>query len=46
MHMDEGEIIRSYNQAKDKKKQIEILADLNAIKAAKMKKYLQEVGVI
>lgn len=46
MHMGEGEIIRSYKQSKDKKKQIEILADLNAIKPREMKQYLREVGVL
>lgn len=45
MHMTNGEIVRSYRTAKEKKKQIEILAELNACSTADIKKILVEEGV-
>lgn len=45
MHMTNGEIVRSYREAKEKKKQIEILAELNACTTADIKKILVEGGV-
>lgn len=46
MYMDDGEIIREYNQAKDKKKQIQILADLNNVHRKDMQMFLREAGVV
>lgn len=44
--MDKGEICRDYNAAKDKKRQIQILAELNACSKEEIMKILQEGGCI
>lgn len=45
MEMTNGEIITSYRQAKDKKKQIEVLADLNMCSKDEIVEILKEQGV-
>lgn len=40
MQMTENEILRSYNQAKDKKEQVKILADLNCCSKEDIQKIL------
>lgn len=44
MNMSESEILASYNQAKNPKKQIGVLADLNGCSRAAMRAKLQELG--
>lgn len=44
MQMTNEEIIKSYKEAKDKKKQIKILADLNTCDANVIKEILVEAG--
>ena len=46
MQMSNEEIIRHYNQAKDKKADIEILADLNLVKPEAIKKILGDAGLL
>lgn len=46
MIMPRDEIIRSYREAKKKKAQINILADLNRVSPKEMRAYLQEEGVL
>lgn len=45
MQMTDGEILRSYNNAESKSKQIGILADLNATTKDEIKKILLVNGV-
>lgn len=45
MHMTNGEIVKSYREAKEKKKQIEILAQLNACPVANIREILISEGV-
>lgn len=45
MYMTENEIVREYRSAKDKRHEIEILADLNATTADEIKKILKANGV-
>lgn len=45
MTMTENEILRSYQQAKNKKQQIEILADLNQVPKDTIKAILRENGI-
>lgn len=40
MHMDDGEIIRSYQAAKNHRDQVQILADLNNVSRPEMAKWL------
>lgn len=44
MHMDEGEIIRSYQAAKNHKEQVQVLADLNNVSRTEMAKWLIDHG--
>ena len=44
MKMTEDEIIRDYLEAKDKKKQVEILADMNLVTKKEMAQYLADHG--
>lgn len=46
MQMSNEEIIRHYNQAKNKKADIEVLADLNLVKPEVIKKILGDAGVL
>jgi len=46
MVMTDGEIIASYNQAENKKKQIAVLADLNATSRSEMELHLEELGLL
>ena len=46
MQMSYGEIVRSYKEAKEPKKQIGILADLNAVGKDKIAKILYDAGEI
>lgn len=43
-HMDAGEIIREYNTALEKRKQIDILADLNCCTRKEMARWLDDQG--
>ena len=43
-HMDAGEIIREYNAALEKRKQIDILADLNCCTRKEMARWLDDQG--
>lgn len=45
MQMTNGEIVASYRQAKNKKEQVKILAELNACKIEEITKILVEGGV-
>lgn len=45
MTMTENEIVRNYREAKNKRQQIEILADLNAISQDEIKAILKKNGV-
>lgn len=45
MHMTNGDIVKSYKEAKEKKKQIEILAQLNACPVATIREILVSEGV-
>ena len=45
MTMSEFEILRDYRQAKDKKEQVKILADMNMCTQKEMKAYLEQHGV-
>ena len=45
MNMTENEIVRSYRAAKNKRQQIEILADLNVVSQDEIKAILKENGV-
>lgn len=45
MQMTNGEIVKSYKEAKEKKKQIEILAQLNACPIANIREILISEGV-
>lgn len=45
MQMTNGEIVKSYKEAKEKKKQIEILAQLNACPVANIREILISEGV-
>lgn len=45
MTMTDSEITRSYNEAKDKKAQIQVLADLNCMKATEMRQHLVDLGL-
>ena len=44
MHMDEGEILREYRQAKNQKEQVSILADLNCVSKREMAQWLVDHG--
>ena len=44
MIMDDGEIIREYQAAADKKKQVQVLADLNCVSTAHMAVWLSDHG--
>ena len=44
MIMDDGEIIRDYQAAADKKKQVQVLADLNCVTTSKMAEWLHDHG--
>lgn len=46
MQMSYGEIVRSYKEAKEQKKQIGILADLNAVGKDEIAKILYDAGEI
>lgn len=46
MIMTDGEIITSYNQAKDKKAQVTVLADLNVVSVMEMEIHLEELGLL
>lgn len=46
MKMTEDEIIRDYLEAKDKKKQVEILADMNLCTKKEMAQYLADHGMV
>ena len=43
--MTDSEITRSYNEAKDKKAHIQVLADLNCMKATEMRQHLVDLGL-
>lgn len=45
MYMTAGEIVRSYLSAKNRRLQIEILADLNLCKPEQIRSILQVAGV-
>lgn len=45
MTMSDGEIITSFNQAKDKSAQVSVLADLNMTSRMQMRAYLEKLGV-
>ena len=45
MVMDDTEIINSFKQAKDKKNQVQILADLNGISKKEMQEHLKALGL-
>lgn len=45
MQMTPGEIVKSYREAKEKKKQIQILAELNACSTEFIKQIMRENGV-
>ena len=44
MQMSDTEILSSFREAKDQKKQIGVLADLNAVSPDEMQRYLHELG--
>ena len=46
MQMSYGEIVRSYKEAKEPKKQIGVLADLNAVGRDEIAKILYDAGEI
>jgi hypothetical protein len=46
LHMQDEEIRRDYQRAKDKKKQVEILADMNLVTVTQMREKLAELGVL
>lgn len=46
MIMTDGEIITSYNQAKNKKSQVTVLADLNAVSVMEMELHLETLGLL
>lgn len=43
MVMDDTEIRNSYNQAKDKKEQVKVLADLNCVSPSEMRAHLVDL---
>lgn len=45
MVMDDTEIINSFKQAKDKKNQVQVLADLNGISKKEMQEHLKTLGL-
>lgn len=45
MFMTDGEIITSYNQAKDQKLQISILAQLNCVSVPEMRNHMADIGL-
>lgn len=45
MVMDDTEIRNSYNQAKDKKEQVKVLADLNCVSPSEMRAHLVDLGL-
>ena len=45
MVMDDTEIINNYQQSKDKKKQVQILAELNGINKKEMQEHLKALGL-
>lgn len=45
MEMNENEIVRSYRESKNKKQQIDILADINCCKPEQIKEILKKNGV-
>lgn len=45
-YMTDGDIITDFRQAKDKKAQIEILADLNCVSREQMREKLRELGLL
>ena len=45
MVMDDTEIINNYQQSKDKKKQVQILAELNGISKKEMQEHLKTLGL-